>query len=82
MILDRVRQICADELCVDLEEVKETSNLTLDLGADSLDRIQLLARLKEEFHLDFEDTKIGSDWTVGKIAEWIKDRLDYEKDFN
>ena len=51
-VLDRVREIASDKLSVDIEEIKPESSFTEDLEADSLDVVELIMAIEEEFGTD------------------------------
>ena len=72
-ILERVSQIVTQQLSVEAQEVKPESNFTNDLGADSLDTVELVMALEEEFEIEIPDE------AAEKIAT-VKDAVDYIKD--
>ena len=69
---DKVRKIIAEKLSVDLEEVVPEASFVDDLGADSLDLVELIMSMEEEF-----DTEI-SDEAAEKILS-VQDAIDYIK---
>jgi acyl carrier protein len=69
---DKVRKIIAEKLSVDLEEVVPEALFVDDLGADSLDLVELIMSMEEEF-----DTEI-SDEAAEKILS-VQDAIDYIK---
>jgi len=52
---DKVREIIADELGVELEKVSNDASFVEDLGADSLDTVELVMRFEEEFEVEIPD---------------------------
>ena len=72
-ILERVSQIVTQQLSVEAQEVKPESSFTNDLGADSLDTVELVMALEEEFEIEIPDE------AAEKIAT-VKDAVDYIKD--
>ena len=54
-VSDRVRAIIAEQLGVKLEEVTDTASFIEDLGADSLDTVELVMALEEEFGIEIPD---------------------------
>ena len=57
-IEDRVRKVIAESLCVELDEVKPDSNLINDLGAESIDFLDLMFRLEKEFNVKIPQREI------------------------
>ncbi len=55
---ERVRKVIADSLCVDLEDVKVTSNLMRDLGAESIDFLDIMFKLEKEFDIKIPQREI------------------------
>jgi acyl carrier protein len=55
---DKVREIIAESLCVELEEVELTSNLIKDLGAESIDFLDIMFRLEKEFDIKIPQREI------------------------
>lgn len=76
MILDKIREILVDQLDVEPESITPDSVITDDLGADSLDIVDLVMTLEDEFDLDFPDEDIEEMTTVGDIIEYIEENAD------
>ena len=68
---EKVRDIVADQLGVDKEEVKEESTFVDDLGADSLDIVELIMRFEDEFGVEIPDEKAEKIKTVYDIVKYI-----------
>ncbi len=75
MTLDKVREMIANQLNMEVEKVTPSSKLVADLGADSLDMIEMLMALEEEFKISVPDDKAEDLKTVGQIAEFIDSQL-------
>lgn len=71
-IASRVKAIIVDKLGVDENEVKETANFTQDLGADSLDTVELIMEFEKEFGITIPDEKAQSIQTVGDAIAYIE----------
>ena len=71
----RVEKITAKTLGVDPAMVRQTSNFSLDLGADSLDHVSLLMDLEDEFTIEISDLEATDIVTVGQATEFITERL-------
>ena len=68
---EKVRGIVADQLGVEAEEVKEDSTFVDDLGADSLDIVELIMRFEDEFGVEIPDEKAEKIKTVNDIVKYI-----------
>lgn len=75
-ITDRVRQIIAEQLGVKSEEVVESASFTDDLGADSLDTVELVMALEEEFGVEIPDEDAEKMTTVGQALKYIEEKSD------
>ena len=67
----RVRIIVADHLSVDLKDISDSSSFTEDLGANSLDSVEILLALEEEFHCEFSDDATDALHTVGDAIRYL-----------
>jgi len=72
MIFEKVREVIVDQLGVEEDDVTMESSLIDDLGADSLDIVELIMALEEEFDLEIPDSEAEKISTVGDIVEYIK----------
>ncbi|TYP59968.1 acyl carrier protein [Thermosediminibacter litoriperuensis] len=71
-ILDRVKKIIADQLGVDEDEVVPEASFIDDLGADSLDIVELIMAFEEEFDLEIPDEDAEKIKTVQDVIDYIK----------
>lgn len=69
---ERVIDIVADQLGVEKEKISRDSNFVNDLGADSLDTVELVMELEEEFDVSIPDEVAEKIQTVGEAVEHIK----------
>lgn len=74
MIFDKVKEILVDQLDVDEDAVTLESSITDDLGADSLDVVDMVMSFEEEFDLEIPDEEIESMKTVGDIVKYIESK--------
>ncbi|MFN2341127.1 MAG: acyl carrier protein [Halanaerobium sp.] len=74
-ILDRVIDIVAEELAVDRDEVTEDSSFIEDLGADSLDVVELVMAFEEEFDVEIPDEDAENIRTVDDAVSYLEDIL-------
>lgn len=70
-MFDKVKDIIVDQLGVDESEVKMESAFIDDLGADSLDIVELIMALEEEFDLEIPDEEAEKISTVGDAVNYI-----------
>ena len=68
----KVVEIIADKLGVDAAEVKAESSFTNDLGADSLDTVELIMELEKEFNVTIPDSDAEKIQTVGDAIAYIE----------
>ncbi|MCF6410534.1 acyl carrier protein [Pseudalkalibacillus salsuginis] len=70
-IQERITKIIVDRLGVDEEEVKIESSFKEDLGADSLDVVELVMELEDEFDMEISDEDAEKIATVGDVVDYI-----------
>jgi acyl carrier protein len=73
-VSDRVRAIIAEQLGVKLEEVTDSASFIEDLGADSLDTVELVMALEEEFGIEIPDEDAEKMATVGDAIKYIEQK--------
>ena len=76
MIFDEVKEILADMLEVNADEIELTSSLTDDLGADSLDAIDIVMSVEDQYGIEVPDETIKSMKTVEDIVSFIENNID------
>jgi len=69
---DKVKEIIVDQLGVDADEVTPEASFIDDLGADSLDTVELVMALEEEFNIEIPDEDAEKIKSVGDAIEYIK----------
>jgi len=72
MIFEKVKEIIVDGLGVEASEVTLEANLNDDLGADSLDAVELIMALEDEFEIKVSDEAAQGFKTVQEIVEYIE----------
>jgi acyl carrier protein len=70
-VADRVRAIIAEQLGVKVEEVTDAASFIEDLGADSLDTVELVMALEEEFGIEIPDEDAEKMSSVGEAIKYI-----------
>jgi len=78
-IEQKVKDIIVQQLGVDPEKVKLEASFVEDLGADSLDTVELVMAFEEEFDLEIPDDDAEKLTTVGKAMEYLEKRLAEKK---
>ena len=71
-IFEKVKEVIMDQLAVEDDAVKLETSFIDDLGADSLDIVELIMALEEEFDLQIPDSEAEKIMTVGDVVEYIK----------
>ena len=74
-VADRVRAIIAEQLGVKLEEVTDAASFIEDLGADSLDTVELVMALEEEFGIEIPDEDAEKMAAVGDSIKYIEAKI-------
>ncbi len=74
-IFEKVRDLIAERLDVaDKDSITEASSITDDLGADSLDVVDLVMDIEDEFSVDIPEEEVENIKTVGDIVKYIEDK--------
>ena len=71
-VLERVRKVIVDQLSVDETQVVESASVTTDLGADSLDTVELVMAFEEEFGIEIPDEEAEKIQTVKDAVDYIE----------
>ncbi len=72
MIFEKIRAILAEQLDVAEDEITMESNIAEDLGADSLDVVDLIMSIEDEFDIEVPDTEVENIKTVGDVVNYIE----------
>ena len=74
-IFEKVKDLIAEQLDVaDKDSISEASSITDDLGADSLDVVDLVMALEDEFSVEIPEDEVENIKTVGDIVKYIEDK--------
>lgn len=71
-VFDKVKEIIVKELKVEAEKVTLDSSLKEDLGADSLDAVEIIMDIEDEFGIEIDDTQVEAVATVGDLVNYIE----------
>ncbi len=74
-VFEKVKELIVSELSVDGSQVTEKARFIEDLGADSIDTVELIMKLEESFEVDIPDEDAGNLKTVGDAVEYLKSKL-------
>lgn len=74
VVQDKVKSIIAEQLGVKPEEVNPQASFVEDLGADSLDTVELVMALEEEFSIEIPDEDAEKITTVGDAVKYIEEK--------
>ncbi|MBN1899935.1 acyl carrier protein [Candidatus Sumerlaeota bacterium] len=74
-VREKVKQVIVDQLSVNPEEVTDDASFIEDLGADSLDIVELVMELEEQFGVDIPDEEAEKILTVGEAIKYIETKL-------
>ena len=70
--LDKVKEVIVDKLGVDEDSIKPAAHFVNDLGADSLDTVELIMEFEEEFGIEIPDDDAENITTVGAAVDYIE----------
>ncbi len=69
---EKVKKLIADQLCISVEKVTDDADITKDLGADSLDVVELLMAFEEEFGVSISDEDATKIKSVNDVVAYIE----------
>ena len=72
MVFEKVKEMIVEELSVEAEKVTLESRLSEDLGADSIDAVELIMNIEDEFDIQVSDEEAQSIKTVGYLVKYIE----------
>ena len=73
MVFDKIKEILAEQLDANIDEMTADTRIGEDLGADSLDVVELLMSIEDEFEVEIPDEEIENLKTVGAVVDYIQD---------
>lgn len=75
MVFEKVKAILSEQFDVEEDSVTLDTSVVDDLGADSLDVVDLLMSIEDEFEIEIPDTEIDNIKTVGELVKYIEDHV-------
>lgn len=76
MVLEKLIALLAEQLDAEAGEITEETDIIDDLGADSLDVVDLVMSMEDEFDLEIPDEDIENIRTVGELAKYLEGRVE------
>ena len=76
MVFDKVKELISEQLDVKADDITEASNIQDDLGADSLDVVDLVMALEDEFDVEIPEDQVENIKTVGDIVKFIEEKVE------
>ena len=73
MVFEKVKAILSEQFDVEEDTITNDTSITEDLGADSLDVVDLLMSIEDGFEIEVPDTEIENIKTVGELVKYIED---------
>ena len=74
MVFENVKELISEQLDVKADDITEASSIQDDLGADSLDVVDLVMALEDEFDVEIPEDQVENIKTVGDIVKFIEDK--------
>ena len=74
-LVKKVKEVTADKLGIEESKISEDSNFIEDLGADSLDTVELVMEMEEEFDIEIPDEDANDLRTVQDVIDYLEDKV-------
>ena len=75
MVFEKIKEMLAEQLEVDKSELTMDTNMAKDLEADSLDVVELLMAIEDEFGVEIPEEEIENIKTIGDLTEYIQNNM-------
>ena len=75
MVFEKIKKLLAEQLDVDENGMTMDTNIAKDLGADSLDVVELLMSIEDEFEVEIPDEEIENIRTIGELTDYIQNNM-------
>ncbi|MDD6920387.1 MAG: acyl carrier protein [Eubacteriales bacterium] len=75
MVFEKVKNIIAEQLEVNIEDITLETNLMKDLDADSIDAVEIIVGIEEEYDIEITEEEADGFATVGDIVEYVEERI-------
>lgn len=74
MELEKIKKILSEQFSINEDDITNETSFAEDLGADSLDLVELVMALEQEFDVEIDDDEVESIKTVGDAVRYLKDK--------
>lgn len=74
MIFERVKELIAEQMCIDANSISIDSDIIKDLGADSLDIVEMLMKIEEEWDIVVDDSEVEGLKTISGVVKFIEEK--------
>ncbi len=75
MVFEKIKKMLAEQLDADEDDMTMDTNIAKDLDADSLDVVELLMTIEDEFNVEIPDEEIENIKTIGDLTEYIQNNI-------
>lgn len=75
MVFEKIKAILAEQFDVEEDSITPETNIQEDLGADSLDVVDLIMSIEEEFEFEVPDSEVENIKTVGALVQFVEDNI-------
>ena len=75
MVFDKIKEIIASKIQVDEDKITPETSLMKDLEADSLDAVEIIMGIEEEFNIEIPDSDAEGFQNVGDIANFVESKI-------
>ena len=75
MVFEKICEILADQLGVDAESITRETHIINDLGADSLDVVEMVTTLEDEYGISILDDYLREHLTVGEVVDFVESKI-------
>ena len=76
MIFDKIKEITIEQLGVEESEIQQDTSLTKDLEADSLDAVEIIMAIEEEYGIEIPDEEAEKFTNIGDIVDFVKSKTE------
>lgn len=75
MVFEKIKEIIVQELKLKVDKIEKSSRLQEDLGADSLDAVELIISIEDEFNISISDDEATDIKTIGELVGFVEDKI-------
>ncbi len=75
MVFDRIKELIVDQLGIDEADITMNTNMMKDLEADSLDAVEIIMAIEDEYDIEIPDEEAEKMQLVGDLVKFVEDRI-------